>query len=310
MPVRARIPLEELPWRRSRRLHCNVADISSLSAAYLALVNSARIQKGETVLIHWAAGGLGQAAIQLAQVIGCEIYATVGSIQKRDILENSYGIPRDHIFSSRDLSFADGIKRMTKGRGVDVILNSTSGDALKASWECIAQYGRFIEVGKYDTMTNMRLPMAPFMKNATFSFMDLIHVNLFNPEIGSEVFDKVMALMGEGKLKAPVPVQVYNYSQLEEAFRFMQSGRHSGKIVFEARDEDLVKVSSEHNHLVYIRVAHPILGSEVSQATVQLQTRRNLCPFRRPWRRRPKYCAMVSPPPILGYRVSELVAQN
>lgn len=195
------------------------------------------------MLIHWGAGGLGQAAIQLAQVIGCEIYATVGSIQKRDILEQTYGIPRDHIFSSRDLTFADGIRRMTKGRGVDVVLNSTSGDALKASWECIAQYGRFIEVGKYDTMTNMRLPMAPFMKNATFAFMDLIHVNLFSPEIGSDVFDKVMALMDQGKFKAPVPVQVYNYSQLEEAFRFMQSGRHSGKIVFEARDDDLVKVS-------------------------------------------------------------------
>lgn len=211
--------------------------------AYHALVNSARVKKGESVLIHWGAGGLGQAAIQLAQLFGCEVYTTVGSIAKRDALVEAYGIPEDHIFSSRDLSFAVGIKRMTGGRGVDVILNSTAGEALRASWDCIAYYGRFIEVGKYDAMTNSRLPMGPFMRNATFSFLDLCHVNIYHPEVGSDVLDKVIDLMAEGKITEPKPVVTYNYSQIEEAYRFMQSGRHVGKIVFEAHDDDLVKVA-------------------------------------------------------------------
>lgn len=219
------------------------------ATAYHALINTARMKKGESVLIHWGAGGLGQAAIQLAQMIGCEIYTTVGSIQKRDALVSAYGIPSDHIFSSRDLSFADGIKRMTNGRGVDVILNSTAGDYLKASWECIAYYGRFIEVGKYDAMTNTRLPMAPFMRNATFSFLDLCHVNIFHPEVGSDVLSKVIDLLAEGKLTEPRPVKVYDYSQIEEAYRYMQSGKHIGKIVFEAHDEDAVKVKSKSKWL-------------------------------------------------------------
>lgn len=211
--------------------------------AYHALVNSARIKRGESVLIHWGAGGLGQAAIQLAQLFGCEIYTTVGSTAKRQALVEAYGIPEDHIFSSRDLTFADGIRRMTSGRGVDVVLNSTAGEALRASWECIAYYGRFIEVGKYDAMTNSRLPMAPFMRNATFSFLDLCHVNIYHPEIGSDVLDKVIDLMAEGKITEPKPVVTYDYSQIEEAYRFMQSGRHVGKIVFEAHDDDMVKVA-------------------------------------------------------------------
>lgn len=225
--------------------------------AWHALVNTARIQKGESVLVHWGAGGLGQAAIQIAQLIGCEVYTTVGSVHKRDALESAYGIPRDHIFSSRDLSFADGIKRMTNGRGVDVVLNSTAGEYLRASWECIAYYGRFVEVGKYDAMTNSRLPMSPFMRNATFSFLDLCHVNIYHPEVGSDVLDKVITLLAEGKLSEPVPVQLYNYSQIEEAYRFMQSGKHIGKIVFEAHDADLVKVTKFNAFpLISIHLAH------------------------------------------------------
>ncbi|KAJ0331973.1 hypothetical protein KNSL1_013783, partial [Colletotrichum chrysophilum] len=88
--------------------------------AYMALYDYARIQRGETVLIHSAAGGLGQACIQLAQLAGAEVFATVGSLDKRDLLVKTYGIPADHIFSSRDLSFARGIMRMTGGKGVDV----------------------------------------------------------------------------------------------------------------------------------------------------------------------------------------------
>jgi acyl transferase domain-containing protein/NADPH:quinone reductase-like Zn-dependent oxidoreductase len=118
--------------------------------AYQALVETARLQSGEKVLIHAAAGGVGQAAVMIAKHIGAEIFATVGSQAKKDILIKTYAIPEDHIFSSRDLSFADGIMRSTDGKGVDVVLNSLAGEGLRKSWLCLAWFGRFVELGKKD----------------------------------------------------------------------------------------------------------------------------------------------------------------
>jgi len=118
--------------------------------AYSSLIDEARLTSEDTILIHAAAGGVGQAAIMIAQQVGAEIYATVGSQQKKDHIMKAYGIPEDHIFNSRDLSFATGIKRMTNGKGVDVVLNSLAGEALRESWNCLAWFGRFIELGKKD----------------------------------------------------------------------------------------------------------------------------------------------------------------
>lgn len=109
-----------------------------------------RMSASETILIHSAAGGFGQAAIQIAKLYNAEIFATVGSDEKRQVLSDLYGIPDDHIYSSRSQRFVSNAKKMTKGKGVDVILNSLSGEGLRGSWECIAPLGRFIEVGKRD----------------------------------------------------------------------------------------------------------------------------------------------------------------
>ena len=132
--------------------------------AWCALYDIANVQKGETVLIHAAAGGVGQACIQMAQLRGAEVYATVGTLENRKLLEDKYGIRRDHIFSSRDLTFAAGIKRMTRNRGVDVIVNGLSGAGLRATWECIAPFGRFVEIGKVDIYSSARLNMEMFKK--------------------------------------------------------------------------------------------------------------------------------------------------
>ena len=106
--------------------------------AWYAFWDVARLQHGESVLIHAGAGGTGQAAIQVAEYIGAEIYVTVGSNEKKTLLMTEYNIPEDHIFYSRNTSFAQGIMRMTENRGVDVVLNSLSGESLFASWECVA----------------------------------------------------------------------------------------------------------------------------------------------------------------------------
>ena len=107
--------------------------------AWHALHDLGRLQPGESVLIHAAAGGTGQAAIQIAKLAGAVIYATVGSDEKKELLMSKYDLPEHHILYSRDTSFAEGIMRLTNGQGVDVILNSLSGEKLVASWECIAQ---------------------------------------------------------------------------------------------------------------------------------------------------------------------------
>jgi hypothetical protein len=106
--------------------------------AWYALYDLARLQRGESILIHAGAGGTGQAAIQVAKYLGAEVYVTVGSDEKKSLLMNLYEIHEDYIFYSRDLSFAQGIMRVTGGQGVDVVLNSLSGDSLVASWECVA----------------------------------------------------------------------------------------------------------------------------------------------------------------------------
>ena len=116
---------------------------------------------------------MGQAAIQLAKYIGAEIFITVGNTEKHRLMREEYQIPEDHIFNSRDTTFAKGILRMTDGRGVDVVLNSLAGEALRKTWECIAMFGRFIEVGKKDILANSGLEMMPFLRNVTFASVNL-----------------------------------------------------------------------------------------------------------------------------------------
>ena len=106
-------------------------------------------------------------------MIGAEIFATCGSPEKRKFLIEEHGIPDNHIFSSRDTSFGDGILTLTKGRGVDVILNSLTGDLLQETWRCIAKFGRFVEIGKRDLLNSAKLCMRGFLRCTSFTTMDL-----------------------------------------------------------------------------------------------------------------------------------------
>jgi acyl transferase domain-containing protein/NADPH:quinone reductase-like Zn-dependent oxidoreductase/SAM-dependent methyltransferase/NAD(P)-dependent dehydrogenase (short-subunit alcohol dehydrogenase family) len=213
--------------------------------AYYGLVNWAHVHKGESVLIHSGAGGFGQAAIQLAQHFECEIYVTVSTPAKALMLNETYGIPITHVFSSRNYDFVKGIKRMTKGRGVDIILNSLAGEALRLSWSCIAPFGRFIEIGKKDiygpSVTTMGgLPMFPFSKNCMFASVDLLQVAA-RPDF-AELLAEVMNLAEKKIITPPQPLRIFKQSGAEKAFRFMQSGKHIGKIVFEFDENEVVQM--------------------------------------------------------------------
>ena len=212
------------------------------STAWYGLKKMANIEKGQTILIHAAAGGVGQAAIMLAQHVGLEIFATVGSDDKRELIRTRYGIHEDHIFNSRDLSFVQGVMRMTNGVGVDVILNSLSGEALRQTWTCIAPFGTFIEIGMKDILGNTRLDMRPFIRDATFTFINLNHLERDRPKLMSEILHSSMDLIKAGVLKSIYPVTDYPISKVEQSFRVMQAGKHRGKLTLTYDDDDVVPV--------------------------------------------------------------------
>lgn len=211
--------------------------------AYFCLYEVARLRAGETILVHAAAGGTGQAVIQLAKHLGAEVYATVSSREKRKLLMDEYGLAEDHIFSSRDLSFADGIMRMTEGKGVDVIVNSLSGEALRASFNCLAMFGRFIEIGKRDIMANGKIDMLPFSRCATFTAVDLAQIATMARPLTSRMMRSVIELHATGKIHVCRPLNVHPFSEMEDAFRILQQGKHMGKLILTAHPEDLVKVT-------------------------------------------------------------------
>jgi NADPH:quinone reductase-like Zn-dependent oxidoreductase len=210
--------------------------------AYYSLYHLANIQKGETILIHSAAGGVGQAAIQFAQLAGAEIFATVGSIEKEDLIVSQYGIPRENIFSSRDTSFAQHIRQRTNGNGVDVVLNSLAGDLLHETWTCVAPFGRFVEIGKRDFEQNNSLQMSPFVRAASFFAVDLFQLGALKLHVTAGAFQAVMKYFEAGQIKPLAPISTYPISQMEKAFRIMQAGKHLGKIVIVPHAHDLVKV--------------------------------------------------------------------
>lgn len=211
------------------------------ATAYYCLVKIARLKKGERVLIHSAAGATGQLMVQMAQWIGAEVFVSVSNHEKKAFL-TSVGVEEDHIFYSRDTTFAQGIRRMTNEHGVDVVVNSLSGEKLQATWECMAPFGRFIEIGKSDINENSSLPMGYFRKNVSFHAVDLRHFFSINKEIVQELLVEMTRLISCGIITFPEPRQIFSVSEIEDAYRSLQSGRHTGRIVISNQPADIVPV--------------------------------------------------------------------
>ncbi|KAK4173467.1 putative polyketide synthase [Triangularia setosa] len=211
-------------------------------AAYVSLYDNARLQKGETVLIHSATGGVGQAAVMLAQRVGAEVFVTVGSEEKRKFIMEHFGIQPDHIFSSRDVSFASGVKEMTGGKGVDVVLNSLAGTLLQESFNCLAPFGRFVEIGKKDFELNNSLGMEAFTRAVSFSSVDVIALGERKPREAHRIMKDIVRMVAEKEINTVYPISVLPLSDVEKAFRLMQAGKHMGKIVLAVDEEAIVPV--------------------------------------------------------------------
>ncbi len=201
---------------------------AAFATAHHALVTQARLTAGERVLIHAAAGGVGMAAVQIAQRIGAEVFATAGSPEKRAALR-ALGVK--HVMDSRTLAFADEVRAATNGRGVDVVLNSLGGEFMARSLELVAPRGRFLELGKRDLFKGGTLPLQPFTRIISFIVIDV------GPDLPgfAALWREVADRFASGAYR-PLPHTTFALTQAREAFDFMARAKHLGKVVLTVDD--------------------------------------------------------------------------
>ncbi|KAI1752350.1 polyketide synthase [Xylaria castorea] len=219
------------------------AEMASLPIVYAtalyALHDRAYLRRGESILIHSAAGALGIALINVARHIGAVIYATAGSDLKRQYLEQQLGVPSSNIFSSRDSSFVEGIRDRTKGRGVDVVVSSLVGDLMHASWECIGPFGRFVEVGKRELLDAGRLGMEVFLRNATFTAFDLSEIFYEDDQLYRDLWSKKLSdtlRLYRSGIVTPPPITEFDVKDISNAYRYFSNADRVGKIVVSLND--------------------------------------------------------------------------
>ncbi len=187
--------------------------VAFLTAKY-ALHNLARLSSGESILIHAATGGVGLAAVQLAQRAGAEIFATAGSPEKRAFLR-SMGI--NHVMDSRSLDFAEEIMAVTNGRGVDVVLNSLAGDFIPKSLSVLQSQGRFLEIGKTNIYDEKQV--ACLKPQASYFTFDLMTVLEKDASLGAGMMAELTKAFESGVLR-PLPVTVFSFDEVDKAFRY------------------------------------------------------------------------------------------
>ena len=210
--------------------------------AYYALHHLGRLSKGERVLIHAAAGGVGQAALQIAQHVGAEIFATAGTPEKRAFLKQQ-GV--QHVMDSRSLEFADEVMRITGGEGVDVVLNSLAGEFIPRSLATLRAGGRFLEIGMADILQNNPLGLREFHKSLSFSSVNLAHMFVSRTAFCGAMLTEVLDYFLDGRF-TPLPRHSFPLSEAQDAFRFMAQAKHIGKVVVTLNEpEFLVAPSSQ-----------------------------------------------------------------
>lgn len=208
---------------------------SAFGTAYFALKRLARLQPGETVLVQLGTGGVGLAAIQIAQYLKANVISTAGSKDKREYL-NEIGVK--HVFDSRSLNFAQDVRRATKGRGVDVVLNALAGEAIPLGVNILAPGGRFVEIGKRDIYDDSALGLRPLRKNLSFFVLDMARMDQDDPDALAEVYGEILDLFAKGLLK-PLPTMTFKASKSIDAFKIMAQARHIGKVVIDFDEPDL-----------------------------------------------------------------------
>jgi len=192
-----------------------------------ALKEVARLSKGETILVHAGAGGVGMAAIQIAHYLGADVIASAGSPTKRNLLK-TLGVK--HVIDSRRGDFAEAVMELTGGRGVDVVLNALASEAIPMGLSCLAESGRFVEIGKRDIYQNSRIPLWSLRRNASFHVVAMDAVFSGDEALTRKMLRELAALVEKGMI-SPLPFRSFPASRIDAAFRLMASGKHIGKVV-------------------------------------------------------------------------------
>lgn len=196
---------------------------------HYAINELARMRKGESILIHAGTGGVGQAAIQIAQHLGITVFSTAGTPEKRQLLRDM-GV--DYVLDSRTLEFADEIMRITDGEGVDAVLNSLAGDFIPKNFSVLKTFGRYMEIGKVDVYGNSKIGLEPLRNNISFFVIDLAQHLQDKPEYVAEMFSDLEKMFYDEVYK-PLPNEVFPITEVVEAFRYMAAGKHIGKNVLD-----------------------------------------------------------------------------
>ncbi|WP_157876811.1 type I polyketide synthase, partial [Streptomyces graminilatus] len=191
--------------------------------AYYGLVDLAEVCPGQRVLVHAGAGGVGTAAVQLAQHLGAEVYATAGA-PKRHVLREA-GLDDDHTADSRTLDFADHFLATTDGQGMDVVLDCLAGEFVDAGLRLLPRGGHFLEMGK----TDIRDPeaVAAAHSGVAYQAYDLQEAA---PDRMREMLTALLDLFDQGALTPPPPT-VWDVRQGRDAFRTLSQAKLIGKAV-------------------------------------------------------------------------------
>ena len=233
---------------------------ATLPVAYLtahyALTHLANLRRGETVLVHGGAGAVGLAALAIARAAGARVIATAGSEEKRALLRQ---LGAEAALNSRTLSFADEVRTLTDGVGVDVVLNSLFGEAMIRSMECLRPFGRFVELGKRDFYANTHIGLRPFRRNLSYFGVDVDQLIGEHQQLTQQLFAELMAMFASGELP-PLPHRVFAGEHIDDAFRLMQRSGHIGKIVVKPAAAPTEAPEIENRFPVDAEAIHLVVG--------------------------------------------------
>ncbi|MGV0809597.1 SDR family NAD(P)-dependent oxidoreductase [Mycolicibacterium setense] len=248
----------DLVWRVSDKLSPEewAAAITPYITAWYSLHTLAHIAAGEKVLIHAASGGVGQAAVAIAQAVGAEIFATAGSEEKRQFLR-AQGI--EHVMDSRTNDFAAQIEHITGGQGIDVVLNSLTGEAIAHGINLLKIGGRFIEIGKRDIYADSRIGLRPFSRNISFHSVDIHLLSRTQVKFIGALIRQVVTEIEQDRLPA-LPTQQFALADYADAFRLMAGAKHIGRLVLTVPTTGHVDVSLPPRPVVRPDGAYIITG--------------------------------------------------
>ncbi len=226
----------------------SVEEGASFSTAYLTaqygLKTIANLKANESVLIHAAAGGVGQAALQVAKRTGAKIFATASQSKQPFLIEQGV----DAVFDSRSLDFSDQILDLTNGVGVDVVLNSLKGSWVDESFRCIKDGGRFLELGKIDIWSKEKA--SKMRPNVIYKPFDLLEVVARDPDQIKNLLSQITQDITTGKLM-PIPQKSWSIDHYQEAFKVMAQARHVGKVVItHPTKPDPITIKSDGTYLI------------------------------------------------------------